>query len=406
MPQQNNKWRGQHVMQLMAGFSTLALSACAGFVPAAGPSTEAVLGGAQTQTGNPGPADKPSLMYNLITLDPSNVAVLAAQPARDEFGINMTSAPVTEVRIGVGDVIGATIYESKPGGLFIPANESTSQGNFVSLPSQQIYENGMFTVPYGGQIHAVGLTPQELQNRITNSISNQAIQPQVIVSVLDRRSNDVSVTGDVNLSARFSIDPGGEQLLDAIARAGGPRFPTYESMVTLQRNGRSEHALLANILNNPEQNIQLEAGDRLVVSHEQRYFLALGAIASSTTLTQLNQRFPFDAGSLTLADAIARAGGLSDSLANPASVFLFRFEKTSVLRQMGVPLPANVPATFPSVYRADFSNASTIFLANELPMQDGDIIFISDSPLSGYQKFLSVILPFAVSGSNIRAFNP
>jgi len=105
-----------------------------------------------------------------------------------------------------------------------------------------------------------------------------------------------------------------------------------------------------------------------------------------------------------LAQAIARAGGLADSLANPASVFLFRFEKTSVLRQMGVAVPANAPATLPAVYRADLSNASTIFLANEFPMQDGDIIFISDSPLTDYQKFLSVLLPFAQSGSNFRAF--
>jgi hypothetical protein len=39
-------------------------------------------------------------------------------------------------------------------------------------------------------------------------------------------------------------------------------------------------------------------------------------------------------------------------------------------------------------------------------VQDGDIIFISDSPLTSYQKFLSVILPFAQSGSIFRAFNP
>jgi polysaccharide export outer membrane protein len=290
--------------------------------------------------------------------------------------------------------------------LFLAANTSTSQGNFINLPPQQIYEDGMFSVPYGGHIHAAGLTPAELQNYITNSIANRAIQPQVIVSVLDRRSDDVDVTGDVNLSARFSIDPGGEQLLDAIARAGGPRFPTYESMVTLQRGGISEHVLLADILQNPAQNVELQGGDSVIVTHEQRYFVALGAVAQSTTLTQLNQRFPFDAGSLTLADAIARAGGMADSLANPASVFLFRFEKASVLRQMGVPVPANAPERLPAVYRADFSNASTVFLANEFPMQNGDLIFISDSPLTDFQKYLSIILPIALSGANFRAFNP
>jgi polysaccharide export outer membrane protein len=340
----------------------------------------------------------------MITLDPNDVAVLASQPNQTGFDPSITGAPAEDVRIGVGDVVGATIYESQPGGLFLPANSTASQGNFVTLPPQQIYDDGLLAVPYGGLIHAAGLTPNELQDRIKNSIANQAIQPQVIVSVLSRNSDDVDVTGDVNTSARFSINPGGETLLDAIARAGGPRFPTYETMVTLERGAVTEHIMLPDLLNDPMQNIELQGGDTVVVTHEQRYFVALGAVSQSTTLTQLNQRFPFDAASLTLADAIARAGGLADSLANPAAVFLFRLEKTALLRQMGVAVPANAPAIMPTVYRADFSNASTIFLANEFSMHDGDIIFISDSPLTDYQKFLSVILPFAQSGNNFRGF--
>ena len=341
-----------------------------------------------------------------MTLDPGNVAVLAGQPSVMDFGPEITSIPAEDVRIGVGDVVSATIYEAQPGGLFIPANSGTSQGNFVNLPPQQINDDGLFTVPYGGTIQAVGRTPAELQWDITASIKNRAIQPQTIVSISDRRSDDVTVTGDVNSSSRFSIDPGGERLLDAIARAGGPRFPTYESIVVLQRDGQSHRALLADILNDPLQNIQLEGGDNVIITHEQRYFLALGAVAESATLTQLDQRFPFDDGHLSLADAIARSGGLADSIANPASVFLFRFEKAAVLRQLGITVAANAPPILPTVYRADFSNASTLFLANQFPMQDGDIIFISDSPLTSYQKFLSVILPFAQSGSNFRAFNP
>ncbi|WP_297488637.1 polysaccharide biosynthesis/export family protein [Acidocella sp.] len=402
----NKNLNGRFAVRLAAGLSALALSSCTGFIPAAGPSTSAVVSGAQMQVGNPGTQDKPALPYDLVNLDPANVAVLTAQPSAPQFSAALLDAPASDVRIGVGDVVGATIFESQPGGLFLSANTSTSQGNFITLPPQQIYENGMFSVPYGGAIQAVGLTPEELQSRITDSIANRAIQPQVIVSVLDRRSDDVDVTGDVNSSTRFSIDPGGDRLLDAIARAGGPRFPSYETMVTLQRGDMSEHVLLSEILKNPQENIELQGGDTVIVTHKQRYFLALGAVAQAATLTQLNQRFPFDEASLTLADGVARAGGMADSLANPASVFLFRFEKTSVLRQMGVPVPADAGPTFPTVFRADFSNAATMFLANEVPLHNNDVIFISDSPLTSFQKYFSVVLPFAQSGSNFRAFNP
>jgi polysaccharide export outer membrane protein len=392
--------------RLAACLAVLALGACTGFVPSSGPRMGAVMDGARLRTGDPGPADHPKLAYSVVTLDPYNVAMLANEPSTTGFDERITSTPVADVRIGVGDILSATIFEAQAGGLFIPAEAGTREGNFVQLPPQQINSDGVFTVPFGGAIHAVGLTPVLLERAIAGSISGRALEPQVIVSVQDRRSNDVGVTGDVNSSVRFGIDPGGARLLGAIARSGGPRFPTYESMVTLQRNGRSERALLADVLSDPRQNIQLAPGDTVIITHEPRYFLALGAVGQSASITQLNQRFPFEDSHLSMEDAIARAGGLADSMAKPDAVFLFRFEHTAVLRQLGLTIAANAPAEMPTVYRADFTNASTLFLADKFPMRNNDIIFVSDSPLTDYQKFLSIILPFAQSGSNFRAFNP
>jgi polysaccharide export outer membrane protein len=362
--------------------------------------------GARHHTGDPGPADHPKLAYSLVTLDPENVAVLANEPSTAGFNAGIAAVPMADVRIGVGDIVSATIFEAQAGGLFIPAEPGRSQGNFVQLPAQQINADGTFTVPFGGAIRAVGLTPVQLEHAISASISHRALEPQVIVAVQDRRSSQVNVTGDVNSSVHFGIDPGGARLLGAIARSGGPRFPTYESMVTLQRGGHSEHALLADVLEDPRQNIELQAGDDVVITHQPRYFLALGAIGQNSSITQLNRRFPFEDSQLSLEDAIARAGDLADSLANPAAVFLFRFEHSAVLRQLGLPIPADAPPELPVVYRADFQNPSTLFLASKFPMRGDDIIFVSNAPQTDFQKFLAIVLPIAQSGANFRAFNP
>jgi polysaccharide export outer membrane protein len=392
--------------RLAACLVVLMLGACNGFVPSSGPRMATVTDGAGTRTGDPGPAGHPKLAYSLVTLDPDNVAVLAREETKTAFDANITATPVANVRIGVGDVLSATIFEAQAGGLFIPAEPGTRQGNFVQLPAQQINSDGMYIVPFGGAVRAAGLTPVQLGKAIAGTISGRALEPQVIVTLQDRRSNDVSITGDVNTSTHFGLDPGGARLLTAIARSGGPRFPAYATMVTLQRNGRSNRVLLADVLSDPRQNIQLMAGDTVVVTHEPRYFLALGAIGQSASITQLNRRFPFEASHLSMEDAIARAGDLADNLANPAAVFLFRFEQTSVLRDLGLPVAANAPAVTPTVYRADFTNASTLFLASQFPVQNEDIIFVSNAPLSDYQKFLSIVLPFAQAGSNFRAFSP
>lgn len=359
------------------------------------------------RTGDPGPAGHPKLTYAVVTLDPANVVPLSAEQTGTGFSQGLTSVPEATVRIGVGDIIGMTIFEAQGGGLFLPQDAGARQGNFVQLPAQQVNRDGTLTVPFGGEIRAVGLTPAQLERSIAAKIAGRALEPQVIVTVQDRRSNEVTVTGDVNTSVRFGVDPGGSRLLGAIARAGGPRFPTYESVVTLQRGHSSEHALLADILDDPKQNIELEQNDSVIVTHEPRYFVALGAVGQSASVgTQLNNRFPFADRHLSLADAIARAGGLSDSQANPAAVFLFRFEHPDILRDLGVNVPADAKRNIPTVYRADFTNASSLFLANEVQMRPNDMIFVSNAPLTDYQKFLSIILPFAESGQSFRAFNP
>ena len=389
-----------------AMIGVLSLSACSGFIPASGPRMGDVMNGAHMQSGNPGTVEQPRLAYAVVTLDPDNVARLAAEPTNAVFSTGVLATPESDVRIGVGDIISTTVFEAQSGGLFIPAEPGARPGNFVQLPSQQVNREGSISVPFGGTIRAVGLTPAQLERSIEAKISTRALEPQVVVSILERRSQAINVTGDVTTSVRFGVDPGGERLLGAVARAGGPRFPSYESMVTLQRAGRSERVLLGDVLYDPRQNVQLQQGDNVIITREPRYFLALGAVGQSASITQLNRRFPFEDRTLTMADAIARAGGLQDDRANPSAVFLFRFENSDTLRRLGLPIAGDAPTLTPTVYRADFANAATLFLASAFPMHNNDLIFVSNSPYTDYQKFLAIILPFAQSGANFRAFSP
>ena len=52
--------------------------------------------------------------------------------------------------------------------------------------------------------------------------------------MLEHRSNDITVLGDVAASTRFALDPGGIRLTEAIARAGGPKNPSYEERVDVK----------------------------------------------------------------------------------------------------------------------------------------------------------------------------
>jgi DNA-binding protein H-NS len=82
----------------------------------------------------------------------------------------MFSRPPHRITLGIGDAVSVTIFEAKPGGLFVPSDAGARPGNFVTLPNQVVDANGNITVPYAGAIQAVGRTPAEVQEAINESL--------------------------------------------------------------------------------------------------------------------------------------------------------------------------------------------------------------------------------------------
>lgn len=379
--------------------AVFATTGCNTFIPSSGPRIAGIMEPATIRSGDPGPASNPGLHYALLTLDTRVVGGMERERVPSPFNAGFQARPAAEIRFGSGDVLGITIFETQAGGLFIPADSGARPGNFVTLPQQQLGRPGTVTIPFAGEVKAAGRTAGELEKAIAARLRQRALEPQVIVTLVERRSSAISVIGDVDQSLRFPLDPGGERLLGAIARAGGTRFAPHETLVTLQRGGVSESAILADIVDDPRLNLQLAPDDTIIVARQQRYFLALGAVGQSASITQLNRRFAFEDRRLSLGDAIARAGGLQDDRANPSAVFLFRFERRALLERLGVATPDLPGEEVPTVYRADMLNPTSMFLIQRFPMRHNDLIFVSNAPSTDLLKFLQIILPIAQTGA-------
>jgi len=186
------------------------------------------------------------------------------------------STPKANVRVGPSDSLSLTIFEAAAGGLFIPDQAGSRPGNFVQMPNQEVDRDGNISVPYaGGAIHVVGRTVREIQLEIEERLrATAAIRPQVIVTINARVYAVVNVLGEVTTASQISLPVGGLKLLGALAKAGGAKYPNYESLITLQRHGRVEYAFLSDVVKDPRENIQLIPGDDIYVSREQRAFLA------------------------------------------------------------------------------------------------------------------------------------
>jgi polysaccharide export outer membrane protein len=374
------------------------LAGCS-FISESGPRTNAVFNSASIRLSESG--DKPRQPYALVPLTAEVVARLSEPDAPLIFGRDLTNAPTPKVTLGVGDTLNITVFEASSGGLFIPKEAGTRPGNFVQLPPQQVDAGGTIDFPYGGRIQVSGQTPQQVQQTIRRRLSDRALDPQVVVSIGTRLAGEVSVSGDVMTSLRFSLEPGGERILGAIARAGGPKFPGYETKVFLQRGARSEVAVLSKIARDPSQNVELRPGDSIIVLHEPRYFLAFGALGVATSLSPINRRFTFGDTDLTLADAVAAAGGLQDDAANPRGLFLYRTMTRDGLRALGMAVPDDAPPVIPTIFAGDLADPSGYFVISRMPMHTEDIIFVSNAPATDLAKFLNIAA--SVTGSLYNA---
>jgi len=359
-------------------------------MPTLGPASASV------RSGETNPA---SLPYALVRVTPDAVSILDRNSTRIGRVFTDRRGP-SEIRFGVGDVVSVTLFESMAGGLFIPLEAGVRPGNFITLPNQAVDNAGNITVPYGGKIQARGRTVEEVQDAIVKSLKDRAIEPQAVVALVDQRASSISVLGEVGTPSRFAANASGERLLDVIARAGGPRNPGYDTWVMLDREGRQATAPFAALINEQSNNIYVRPQDTIYVFTQPHTFLAFGASGQQG-------QFPFAAWRLSLAEAIGKAGGLNDNLADPASVFLYRGETRQVAEQLGVDCTRFNGPIVPVIYNLNLRDPAGYFLATKFEMRNRDVIFASNAPSvesTKFMQFLRMIIG-TVSDPMVAAIN-
>ncbi|KJC62792.1 sugar ABC transporter substrate-binding protein [Bradyrhizobium sp. LTSPM299] len=328
--------------------------------------------------------------YELVKLTPTVVDILKEYGPGAIAGSFPDHRPPAGIKFGIGDTVAVSIFEAAAGGLFIPAEAGVRPGNFVALPNQNVDLNGFITVPYAGQVKANGRSPTEIQQDIVKAIGNRAIEPQVVVSLITQNTSLVSVLGEVKTPARLTANAAGERVLDLIARAGGLTGPGWESWVTLERAGKRATVPFGALMYQPANNIWVHPGDTIYVYREPQVFLAFGAFTIGGSFGGQAQ-FPFDMWKITMAQAMAKAGGLVDAQAEPAGVYVYRREPRELAERLGIDCSKYSGPLVPVVYNADFRDPAAFFLASRFEMRDKDVLFAANAAIVDTTKFLQFV---------------
>jgi len=308
------------------------------------------------------------------------------------FGLGSGSTPVQ--RVGIGDVIQVSIFEATAAGAFqsVEGAGGVRADPFVAIPAQTVTSPGYVSVPYAGTIRVAGRMTSEIQKDIEAKLASRAIEPQVIVSVLEYNSSAVTVVGDgVAGGNRVRLTGAGDHILDVISRAGGTRYPGYELFVTLHRSGRQKTIHFPRLVEDPRENIRAMPADTIYVFRRPQKFVAVGAIGTAGQTSGLTGQFSFEQDHLSLNEALAKAGGLQDARADPAQVFIYREEQRETLERMGVNVSKISPEKqwISTVYRANFRDPSSFIFANRFDMRHKDVIYAANSDSTEIVKFLA-----------------
>jgi len=300
--------------------------------------------------------------------------------------------------IGPGDVIEVSVWEAPPAMLFgsvvLDPKAGATTTRVATFPEQMVSPDGTISIPFAGRIHVKGRTTQEIEADIVKRLTGKANQPQVLVRVIKNNTSNIVVIGEVNNSTLMPLTPKGERLLDALAAGGGVKQPINRVALQLSRNNVTAAMPLDLIIGDPRQNILLKPGDVVTALFQPQSFSVLGA-------TGKNDEILFEAQGISLAQALARSGGLNDTRADARGVFIFRFEDAKLVDSNGA-APTTPDGKVPVVYQINLRDPSSFFVTQNFPVQNRDVIYVANSPEAEFNKFLRLVVSVAVPSVTIN----
>lgn len=288
------------------------------------------------------------------------------------------AAPPTDL-IGPGDVLDIAVYEagvSLFGGSTRPVAEAAGgfdpSAKAERLPPSRVDDDGFIRLPYAGALRVAGSTVSQIETMIRRSLAGLSQNPQILVTVREVIANSIIIGGEVGRPGRLVLPTNRETLSDAVALSGGYRGEAKDVAVRVQRTDRTVELRLSDVLNGAARNMRVYPGDRITLVRAPRSFAVMGASGRV-------EQMPFSNSSMSLAEAIAQAGGANPNLGDPQAIFVFRF------------VPGENGREDPVVYHLNMMNAGGYFLSQRFAMKDKDVLYFGNARANQPSKLIQII---------------
>jgi polysaccharide export outer membrane protein len=318
------------------------------------------------------------------------VAVAQEKTALDRALLTLRAAPAGAVtQIAPGDVIDVSVWSFSPWpGTGNPLG--TGGPGAIPLGAFTVGADGAVQLPYAGRIDLTGLTPDQAQAAISARYTALRIlqRPTAAVKVMASPRNDVLVTGAIGQPRTIPWTPAGMTLAQAVTQSlgdgngllGQGELSKARSAVKVSVLRGGQPAVELPVVNALEEQIPLQAGDRIVVSKAPAVQVTvLGGGARRDAVIGF-ARQP------VLAEALAEASGLDGNSANDHAVFVMRRQADKR----------------PVLYNFAWNKPMGIVSAQQFPLEDGDLVYVADAPLVSAQKVIGLIFQATLPAQVLR----
>ena len=327
--------------------------------------------GIYVQEGQFEKSDEPAAEAPAVTLIPITPEVVRRERERElSAALPPLAPPETKdyrYLVGPQDVLSITVWEHPE--LTIPAGGQRP----VEQEGNKVRADGTIFYPYVGIIKVAGKDPEQIRAELTAKLSRYIKHPQLDVRVVGFNSQKVHVAGAVAKPGVVPVTDVPLTLGDAINLSGGVSETADIQEVILVREGVSRSLNLQDLYYRGDltQNVLLRDRDIVYVPvNTTRKVYVMGEVKQPTAL-------PMQEGRLNLAEVMSSAG-IDQNAADPGRIFVLRQGEEQ-----------------PRAYHLDASEPGALILATAFPLQPMDVVFVSTSNLTRWNRVLIQLLPTA-----------
>ncbi|CAB0151200.1 hypothetical protein PSI9734_01613 [Pseudidiomarina piscicola] len=312
-----------------------------------------------------------SKLVDTYQISPMLLNELATKPTQPQLNTALEQARNNyDYTVGRGDVLTITVWNHPE--LTIPAGSMRSAqeaGNWV-------HNDGTIFYPYIGEIKVAGKKVTTIRDEITKRLAKYIESPQVDVTVAAFRSQRVYVTGAVNKPGTVPVTNVPMTLIEAVNAAGGLSEAANWNQVTLTRGNNAQSFNLRELYQsgNTDQNILLQTNDVVhVARNDDNKVFVLGEVRQPKS-------YMMGQAGMSLAEALADAGGWQEVSADAAGIFVIRAAEAD-------------SGKIAKVYQLNAENAVALVMAEQFELQQRDIVYVTAAPISRWNRVISQLLP-------------